>query len=160
MRPAAPVAADAPDAVEASAFSLDPSPYLPKRHMRFTTQGIVNIPKTCHNDCSIHQGEIPQTLSFFGGVMKHLVLVVLLVCSPLAACTRGNESTQAAREPRMTDSDLKNKIESRINSDPQLRDADLSVSADADKNTATISGTVATEAMRSSAIEMAKSANP
>jgi hyperosmotically inducible protein len=92
--------------------------------------------------------------------MKHLVLVVLLVCLPLPACTRGNESTQAAREPRMTDSDLKNKIESRINSDPQLREADLSVSADADKNTATISGTVATEAMRSSAIEMAKSANP
>src|SRR5262249_50540457 len=96
----------------------------------------------------------------FGGVMKHVLLVCLLICLSLPACTRGTESTQAAREPRMTDSDLKNKIESRINSDPQLRDANLSISADADKKKATVSGTVESEEMRSRAVEMARATNP
>ena len=94
--------------------------------------------------------------------MKHLRLLTLLVCLvvPLA-CTNGNPSTQAAKEPgRITDSDLKNKIEGGIKSDPQLQAADLSVSADADKNRATISGTVESEAMRSNAIEIARAAQP
>jgi hyperosmotically inducible periplasmic protein len=95
--------------------------------------------------------------------MKHLRLLTLLVCLvvPLA-CTNGNPSTQAAKEPgrRTTDSDLKSKIESGIKSDPQLQAADVSVSADADKNRATISGTVESEAMRSKAIEIARAAQP
>jgi len=60
----------------------------------------------------------------------------------------------------MSDSDLKQKIETQINSDPQLRDANLSVSADADKNRATLSGTVATEQMRTTAVDMARAAQP
>lgn len=93
--------------------------------------------------------------------MKQLVLTGLLAFLILPGCSDNRESTtQAAREPqRMSDSDLKNKIENQLKSDPKLRDADLSVSADADKNEATLSGTVSTEEMRMRAVEMARSAN-
>jgi hyperosmotically inducible protein len=94
-------------------------------------------------------------------MMKQLVLTGLLAFLILPGCSDNRESTtQAAREPqRMSDSDLKNKIENQLKSDPKLRDADLSVSADADKNEATLSGTVPTEEMRMRAVEMARSAN-
>ena len=88
-----------------------------------------------------------------------LLLMSLLLCLCFqVACTRGTESTQAARQARMTDSDLKHKIENSINSDAQLRGADLSVSADADKISAKLSGTVESEALRTRAVEMARSA--
>jgi hyperosmotically inducible periplasmic protein len=94
--------------------------------------------------------------------MKQLSLATLLVCMSLQfACTQTKESTpQAAREPRMSDSDLKDKIERRIKADPELREADLSISADADRNRATLSGTVATENMRTRAVEMARAGQP
>ena len=93
--------------------------------------------------------------------MKRLLLASLLVSFSLAyGCNKGTESTtQAAREPRMTDSDLKDKVETRIKSDAELRDADLSVSADAEKNWVTLSGTVPTEGMRTRAVEMARAAH-
>ena len=94
--------------------------------------------------------------------MKQFLFAIVLTCLALQiGCTKGTESrTQAAREPRMTDSDLKNKIETQLKSDPQLHDANLSVSADADRNWATLSGTVQTEAMRTRAVEMARAAHP
>ena len=93
--------------------------------------------------------------------MKQVLLLMLLVCLVVpVACTGRNESTQAAREPRMTDSELKNKIETRIKSDAQIHDNDISVSADADKNTATLSGTVESEETRSRVVEMARAAQP
>jgi BON domain len=95
--------------------------------------------------------------------MKQLMLAGLLVClSFQIGCTKGRESTtQAARETgRMSDSDLKKKIETQLNSDPQLRDANLSVSADADSNRVTLSGTVASEALRTRAVELARKAQP
>ena len=95
--------------------------------------------------------------------MKQLLILSLLVCVALqAGCARGNESTQAAREPgrTMTDSELKDQIQAKIDSDPQLRDANLSISADADRNMATLSGTVESETLRTKAAEMAANAKP
>ncbi len=95
--------------------------------------------------------------------MKRLLLASLLLCFSLPfGCSPSNESTtQAAREPeRISDSDLQNKIESQLKADPDLRNADLSVSADADHNSATLSGTVATEAMRTKAVQMARASHP
>jgi hyperosmotically inducible periplasmic protein len=94
--------------------------------------------------------------------MKQLILAGLLAFLILPGCSSNRETTtQAAREPeKMSDSDLKNKIENQLKSDPKLRDADLSVSANVDRNEATLSGTVATEEMRTRAVEMARSANP
>jgi hyperosmotically inducible periplasmic protein len=94
--------------------------------------------------------------------MKQLLLATLLVCVSLQfACTQTRESTpQAAREPRISDSDLKDKIDRKIKADPELRAADLSISADADQNRATLSGTVASENIRTRAVEMARAAQP
>jgi osmotically-inducible protein OsmY len=96
--------------------------------------------------------------------MRQLLLVSLLFCLSLqVACSKGQQTTtHAAREPeaKMTDSDLKSIVEGKLNSDPELREASLSVSADADKNAVTLSGKVESEALRTKAVEMARSANP
>jgi osmotically-inducible protein OsmY len=99
---------------------------------------------------------------FFAWRINEAVIACELMVSLSLAygCNKGPESTtQAAREPRMTDSDLKDKVEARIKSDAELRDADLSVSADAEKNWVTLSGTVPTEGMRTRAVEMARAAH-
>jgi len=78
-------------------------------------------------------------------------------------CNKPQETTtQAAREPapRMTNSDLQKQIESRINSDADLKAANLSVDADANRNHATLSGTVESEEFRDRAVELARSAHP
>jgi hyperosmotically inducible protein len=95
-------------------------------------------------------------------MMKQVFVLVLLLClSFQVACTKGPGATQAAREERtLTDSQLKDQIQDRINSDPDLRAANLSVNADADKNMATLSGTVASEALRTRALDMAKAVHP
>src|SRR5262245_19680025 len=94
--------------------------------------------------------------------MKQLLLASLFVIMSLQlACTKWRESTTAAAsEPRMSDTDLKNKIETQINADPQLRDENLSISTDADRNRATLSGAVPTENMRTKAVELARAAHP
>jgi osmotically-inducible protein OsmY len=80
--------------------------------------------------------------------------VVLTACSP-------NEGTETAKtKAKMTDSELENKIKANFNTDANLKAADLGVSANADKNEATISGTVATQALRTKAVTLAKEASP
>lgn len=81
--------------------------------------------------------------------------LILTACSP-------TEPTDTTNKPvtKMTDSELADKIKAKFNSDAQLRAADLSVSADAEKNEATISGEVGTQALRSKAVAMAKEASP
>jgi hyperosmotically inducible periplasmic protein len=94
--------------------------------------------------------------------MKQAFVFVLLLClSFQVACTKGPASTQAAREERRsTDSDLKNQIEDRLNSDAELRAANLGVKADADHNMVTLSGTVPSETLRTKAVDMAKAVRP
>lgn len=94
--------------------------------------------------------------------MRQLFLIGLLVCLSLqVACTQGTESTQAAKEQRtLTSSDLQKQVEMKLNSDPQLRDASLSVSADADRNMVTLSGKVESESLRTRALQMAKAVRP
>jgi hypothetical protein len=60
--------------------------------------------------------------------------LILTACSP-------TESTDSTNKPaaNTSDSELENKIKARFDSDAQLKAADLSVSADAEKNEATIS---------------------
>jgi len=60
----------------------------------------------------------------------------------------------------MTDSDLKQAIQSGFNSDPQVSSAKIDVDADAKANKVTLSGTVPTETMRLRAVEVAKAARP
>src|SRR5262245_33939187 len=88
-----------------------------------------------------------------------LLSLVLLLSLPFG-CTRKAENPQAAKEATMTNDQLEQKIQSRINSNPDLNAAKLSVSADSKQNRATLSGTVESEALRSQAVEMARAAQP
>lgn len=75
----------------------------------------------------------------------------------LPGCSNiGNRTSTAS----VTNSDLEQAIQSKLSSDPQLQAAGISVSATADKNEATLSGTVPAEDVRQRAIELAKSARP
>jgi osmotically-inducible protein OsmY len=60
----------------------------------------------------------------------------------------------------MTDSDLQQAVQSRLNADPELNAAKLDVDAHAKDNTVTLKGTVPTETMRVRALELAKAGNP
>jgi osmotically-inducible protein OsmY len=61
---------------------------------------------------------------------------------------------------KLTDSDLENAARAKLESDAQLKEADLSVIADAARNEITLAGTVQTRAAREKAIELAKSTKP
>jgi osmotically-inducible protein OsmY len=60
----------------------------------------------------------------------------------------------------MTDSDLQNAVQARLNADPDLNAAKLDVDAHAKDNTVTLKGTVPTETMRLRAVDLAKAVNP
>jgi hyperosmotically inducible protein len=81
--------------------------------------------------------------------------MVLMACSP--ADPMGSTSKPATTT---ADSELETKIKTAINSDERIKAADLSVSADADKNEATISGVVGTQALRTKAVNLVKEASP
>ena len=81
--------------------------------------------------------------------------LILTACAPSEPIDGTSKSTT-----KMTDSELESRIKARFDSDAQLKAADLSVSADADKNAATISGAVGTQAMRMRAVNLAKEASP
>ena len=59
----------------------------------------------------------------------------------------------------MTDSELENAIKAKIESDAQLKAAGIGVDADVEDKTATLSGTVETQSLRTKAVELAKSAH-
>jgi osmotically-inducible protein OsmY len=59
----------------------------------------------------------------------------------------------------MSGSELEEAVKAKLQSDEQLRNASIKVSADAERNAVTLSGTVASEDARSKAVELAKSAH-
>ena len=60
----------------------------------------------------------------------------------------------------MRDFDLETAVRAKLENNTQLKEANLSVNADAMRNEVTLSGTVRTHAARKKAIELAKSAKP
>ena len=60
----------------------------------------------------------------------------------------------------MRDSDLENAVRAKLENDAQLKEADLSVIADAERNEVTLSGTVRSHTARQKAVELAKNAKP
>jgi hyperosmotically inducible protein len=96
--------------------------------------------------------------------MKSLLVLVLVGCMSLAVGCSGerDNTTEAARETgaMMTDSELKDKIQKRINADPEMKTADLSIDADSSRNAVMLAGTVESARLRSKAVELARSAHP
>jgi osmotically-inducible protein OsmY len=60
----------------------------------------------------------------------------------------------------MSDSDLENAVRAKLENDAQLKEANVSVNADAERNEITLSGTVRSRAAREKAVELAKTAKP
>ncbi len=90
--------------------------------------------------------------------MKTIFMALALAVFAMAtiACEPATENN--ASQPRMSDSDLKSAIKTKLDGDAQLKAADIDVSADAEKNTATLSGTVESQALRTRAVEYARAA--
>lgn len=76
----------------------------------------------------------------------------------LGGCSTTQRPTTSANA--MTDSELENVIKAKLDSDVQLRNANLDVDANVDHNEVKLSGTVPDEDMRNRAVEMAKSSRP
>jgi osmotically-inducible protein OsmY len=74
----------------------------------------------------------------------------------LAGCSDTSTTTKTAT---ITNADLEQQVKAQLSADQLLGPA-ISVSADADKNQVTLSGTVWTEGMRSQAVNLAQAARP
>jgi osmotically-inducible protein OsmY len=61
---------------------------------------------------------------------------------------------------RLSDSELQKAVRAKLETDAQLKEADISVIAIGERNEITLSGTVRSRAVREKAIELAKSAKP
>ena len=83
---------------------------------------------------------------------------VLALAFGLAACSESPKAADNAN--KMTNGDLERAVTSSINGDSALVPYKIDVSGDVDKNAVTLSGTVPTEALRTRAVELAKSGRP
>ena len=103
--------------------------------------------------------------------MKTFILISLLFGLNIvfAGCDeRGRQpGTRTAPTPptapstsRLSDLELQKAVRAKLESDAQLKEADISVIAIGERNEITLSGTVRTRAAREKAIELAKSAKP
>lgn len=94
-----------------------------------------------------------------------LLATILLATGLLLSGCASNEDVPAGStasgspKAKMNNSDLEKAIKAKFDTDAQLKAADLSVDANADRNEATLSGTVETQALRTKAVELAKGAS-
>jgi osmotically-inducible protein OsmY len=88
-----------------------------------------------------------------------VLALALVLAGGLMSCESRNDKGHRVESGAGTrNSDLGNRIRARINSDPELEAANLSIIADADKKEATLSGLVESETLHSKAVALAKGA--
>jgi hypothetical protein len=97
---------------------------------------------------------------FLVPVLLGLALVLASCDSERGAPAPKSESAPGAGVMQTSDSELENAIRAKLDSDNAIKQANLSVTADADEKKATLSGTVDSQEVRSRAIQMAQSAQP
>lgn len=93
--------------------------------------------------------------------------VVLAACEdssqrPATQGTPPATSSPSATAPgvvKMSDSDLEKAVRAKLESDVALKEANLDVDANADKNEVTLSGTVRSQEIRNKAVELARTAH-
>jgi osmotically-inducible protein OsmY len=98
-------------------------------------------------------------------MIKESLAVVMLFLLAIAAvaCNRSGDSDNKAPTLSETtgtvrsNADLESAVNAKFKADEQLRSADLGVSADSTHNQITLSGFVESEALRSKAVDLAKS---
>lgn len=106
------------------------------------------------------------------GPMKVVILGLVLGVG-VVGCSRDrddrskdsttNRDTTVATTPSttgapMSNSDLENAVKAKLQSDEQLRAANINVDANSDKREITLSGTVPSQELRNRALELAKAA--
>ena len=101
----------------------------------------------------------PQRLIEISGRKALLCLLAIGVLS-VYGCGSGPEANNATEPRQLTDSELQDSIKAKFATDESVRAADLSVDGNASENRAEISGTVPSEAIRTRALELARSAHP
>lgn len=100
-------------------------------------------------------------------IQQGLAAGVLALCIVAAGCGRFDATSSATESSSGTTTamvrskaDLENAVVAKLKVDERLRSAELSVSADAEKNEITLSGAVQSNELREKAIELARSAHP
>jgi len=78
----------------------------------------------------------------------------------MAGCSQTGNTTSASAPSAMTDSELEQAVQARLNSNPELQAAKLDVDANAKDNKVTLKGTLPTETLRMQAVDMAKATRP
>lgn len=92
-------------------------------------------------------------------MLKTIFTALMLATLTLGMLACDSTTETSTSQPRMSDSDLTNAIKMKLDGDTQLKAANINVSADAEKNTATLSGTVESQALRTRAVEYARAAH-
>lgn len=87
-------------------------------------------------------------------------LIVVTLSLLTVACNTSNSSSSAESKPKITNADIENAIKAKWGMDTAIKAAALSCEAEAETNSATVSGTVELEALRTKAVELARSAQP
>ena len=96
-------------------------------------------------------------------IQKSLAVVMFLLAIAAVACNRSGDSDNKAPTLSETtamvrsNADLESAVKAKFKADEQLRSADLGVSANSTNNEITLSGSVESEALRSKAVDLAKS---
>src|SRR5262245_22794155 len=96
---------------------------------------------------------------------NRLILILFGLNLVFAGCDERDRqpNTRTSATPstsKINDDDLEKAVRAKLEEDTQLRIADLSVNAIAERNEITLSGTVRSHAARERATELAKSAKP
>jgi len=93
-----------------------------------------------------------------------LIAVIFLFAVTAVACDRSGDSanrspasSSGATVPVRSNADLESAVKAKFKADEQLRSADLGVSADSTNNQVTLSGSVESQALRSKAVDLARS---
>ena len=95
--------------------------------------------------------------------MIQAVVMLFLLAIAAVACNRSGDSDNKAPTLSETtamvrsNADLESAVKAKFKADEQLRSADLGVSANSTNNEITLSGAVESEALRSKAVDLAKS---
>ena len=89
-------------------------------------------------------------------------LIGLAACqdSPDTKTAPAPETRADAPRNKMSDADLEKAVRDKLAADEQIRQANLSVDAEADENKVTLKGSVQSQEVRTKAVELARSVQP
>jgi hypothetical protein len=92
-----------------------------------------------------------KTISFMG--------CVLLLSFLFSGCGSDKQPVKE-EEAVMTNSELESMVRDKLDNDPEIKAANLTIAADAEKNAVTLSGTIASEDLRKRSLDLAGGALP